>query len=91
VLHSPARASSPRRYSHCLGRGREEERAGAGGTYPDPVFHGFPAPSGSSGLLGEPRYVEAQAGDWLGDSKSAQSQIKWLNRNWIQLVQPCGF
>lgn len=51
-------------------------------------FVDSPAPRGERR---EPHYVEAQAGDWLGDSKSAQSQIKWLNRNWIQLVQPCGF
>lgn len=58
------------------------------GMYPDGYFMGSPALSGELRL---PHHVEAQAGDWLGDSKSAQSQIKWLDRNWIQLVQPCGF
>lgn len=56
---------------------------------PDPGFQGFPRPEQRLPL--EPHYLGAQAGDWLGDSKSAQSQLKWLPRNWIRLLQPRGF
>lgn len=82
VFHNPARASCPAGPSlltGCLQRGRGEGRCR--GCFP----------SRDSTDSREPLCVEAQAGDWLGDSKSAQSQLKWLNRNWIQLVQPCGF
>lgn len=77
VLHHPAARG-----------GRERRGPVLGGRILTRNFVDSPAPRGERW---EPHYGEAQAGDWLGDSKSAQSQIKWLNRNWIQLAQPCGF